>query len=394
MLKSVYIEDIFVDFFEASSAYGIPLQAQDQSAANSFYHVLAAGKELTQNQANFLLKILQKYKTLSLTAGLDYRAELQNPKWKKPFRVLDFSKKIFVEKDEQGIVFICAKFPYQLKKEFDDEFEKNNGYETSSWDYDRKLRKIKLYDTNLIQLYDFVKKHNFEIDETFMIALGEVEEIWQNQEEILPHSTIINGTVYLNNACADATDFWNNKSIGSVGDNLLLAKSMGFPCRGKPTNLIEHIAASSNNLFWIKSTEDFLSMCKSINGKICIVLDRVADSFNWIKEFADNVDLSGIDRSQVRVCFRLNKEDDDGFNSWVSENGFGGKVQDGKFLIFLHKPAKWLFKVQEDVKILVSNNIYPTTNATTGAWYNSHPCVIFLGDIKPSEQRGRKIVEL
>jgi hypothetical protein len=90
----------------------------------------------------------------------------------------------------------------------------------------------------------------------------------------------------------------------------------------------------------------------------------------------------------------LNKEDDDGFNSWVSENGFGGKVQDGKFLIFLHKPAKWLFKVQEDVKILVSNNIYPTTNATTGAWYNSHPCVIFLGDIKPSEQRGRKIVEL
>lgn len=394
MLKSVYIEDIFVDFFEASSAYGIPLQAQDQSAANSFYYVLAGGKELTQNQANFLLKILQKYKTLSLTAGLDYRAELQNPQWKKPFRVLDFSKKIFVEKDEQGIVFICAKFPYQLKKEFDDEFEKNNGYEASSWDHDRKLRKIKLYDTNLIQLYDFVKKHNFEIDETFMIALGEVEEIWQNQEEILPYSETINEKIVIGNCSEETNDWFKSQQTGNILADMLLAKHMGFLWRGKPENLLEKISANPNSQFWIKSTEDFLSMSKQVDGKICIVLDRVADSFNWIKEFANNIDNAGINRSQVKVCFRLNKEDDNGFNSWVSQNEFGGKVQDGKFLIFLHKPAKWLFKVQEDVKILVSNNIYPTTNATTGAWYNSHPCVIFLGDIKPSEQRGRKIVEL
>ena len=78
----------------------------------------------------------------------------------------------------------------------------------------------------------------------------------------------------------------------------------------------------------------------------------------------------------------------------MSDNGFGGKVEEGKILIFNHKPAKWLFKEQENVKLLVTNNLYPATNSIAKDWLSSHPCVIYLGDIKPSELRGQKIVEL
>jgi hypothetical protein len=53
-----------------------------------------------------------------------------------------------------------------------------------------------------------------------------------------------------------------------------------------------------------------------------------------------------------------------------------------------------LFKDEQDVKILVTNNIYPPTNTLAKEWFGSHPCVLYLGDTKPTEQRGQKIVEL
>ena len=53
-----------------------------------------------------------------------------------------------------------------------------------------------------------------------------------------------------------------------------------------------------------------------------------------------------------------------------------------------------MFKDSIDVKMLVTNNIYPPTNTMTKDWFNSHPCVVYLGDTKPTEQRGQKIVEL
>jgi hypothetical protein len=395
MLKSHYIEDIFIEFYETVIVGGINLQAQDESAANSFYHVLQDNKELTQNQANFLLKILQKYKMLVLGSEIDYNHLLDNPKWKKSFRILDFSKKIFVEKDEDGAIWVCAKFPYQLKKQFDDEFSSNHReMDMSTWDPERKLRKMYLYACNLVHLYEFAQHHGFEIDETFMLAIGDVEEIWQNQDEILPHSTIINGTVHLNNACADATDFWNNKSIGSVGDNLLLAKSMGFPYRRKPYTTIEKIASTLSNSFWIKENKQLFDLYNSINGIMCVVLDRTSNRLEWLKEFVEAADHAGVPRADIRVCFRESKGTNTGINTWVKEQGIGGPVDGGSIFIFEFKPAKWLFKEQEHVKLLVTNNLYPATNTITKDWLSSHPCVIYLGDIKPSAQRGHTIVEL
>ena len=391
----MYIEDIFVEFYETVITRGINLQQQDQSAANSFYYVIDGGKELTQNQANFLLKILQKYKMMMLSAGLDYRDALLEPKWKKEFRVLDFSKKVFVEKDTTGAVWVCAKFPYQLKKEFDDEFEeKQHGWSMSTWNHERKLRQLNVYDTNLIQLYEFAIRHNFEIDETFMIALGEVEEIWQNQDQVLPSCNIVGNMVVLENSSDETFAWWEEHFTGNIDSDLLLAKSMGYPYSGKPHTTIEKIAASTKNSFWIKSNKEFFEIYKSVNGKVCVVLDRTADILSWLKEFVADADAAGISRDEIKVCFRETKESNTGINDWIKSNGVGGKVEDGKILIFEYKPAKWLFKEQENVTMLVTNNLYPATNQTTKDWFSSHPCVIYLGDIKPSEQRGQQIVEL
>jgi hypothetical protein len=192
MLPSQYVEDIFLQFYDLAVIDQIVLQPQDHAACSSFYSTIIQGKELTQNQANFILKLLSKYQSSLKKSSLDYTDILQNPQWRTAFRILDLSKKIFVEKDATGTVQVCVKFPYQLKKEFDEEFEDQRSTANKSiWDPERKLRQLSVYDANLIQLYEFALKHKFEIDDTFMIALAEVEEIWQNQEEVLPFSNIV-----------------------------------------------------------------------------------------------------------------------------------------------------------------------------------------------------------
>jgi hypothetical protein len=227
-----------------------------------------------------------------------------------------------------------------------------------------------------------------------MSVIADVEEIWQNAEQVLPFSTAVTNTVFLNNATEDAKTFWNNKAVGSYVDNLLLAKSMGFLLKKTPNNLVEKIASSSDNAFWIKTNNDLFNICKYVSGKVCIILDRTTNTLQWLQTFISDADKSGILREDIKVCFRDTKESKTGINEWIKIAGVGGKVEQGRILIFESKPAKWLFKDEQDVKLLVTNNIYPPTNTLAKEWFSSHPCVLYLGETKPTEQRGQKIVEL
>ena len=388
-----YIEDLFVNFYDHVMMTGIQLQGQDVNACDSFYYTLINNKELTQNQANFVLKLLHKYKSQSANTGLDYSLLLANPQWKNSFRVLDMSRKLWVEETDQGLI-LCLKFPYQLKADFEKRIPQHNVWGASSWDAEKKIRTLSLYEYNPLPVYDFAKDHNFEIDDSFYTILSQVEEVWQNQENIIPQALVLDNKVLLVNSSEETDQWFDEHRTGVVSDDLMLAKSMGYYYKGPVTNKLEQIAATKSNSFWIKYNEDFLSLTKRTSGKICIVLDRTCDEEVWVREFAKSVDRVGIDRKSVRVCFRKSKEEDNDFNQWVNENGFGGKVEDGKIYIFSHKPAKWLFKDSNPATILVTNNLYPATNMIAKDWFNSHPCVVYLGDIKPSELKDQDIVEL
>jgi len=395
MLSSEFAEDVFKEFYNLISQQKISVQGQDFSPIASFHEKIINGNELTKNQANFLVKLLEKYKTISAMAGVDYQLHLQNLKWRREFRVLDLSKKIYVELRENKLE-ICLKFPYQLKKQFEDEID--NGQTTnlhSFWDHEQKVRRLDFYRYNLIALYEFALTHNFEIDDTFMNVLADVEEIWQNSEDIIPRSEITIYGVALKNATETTQQWWEEHRSNDPLKDLLLAKSMGFLYQEKPTNLVEKIASCSENTFWIKNYRDFFALTKLFSGKICVLLDRTtAYTLLWLQNFVEEADNSGILREEIKVCFRNDKELDNGLNDWVKTAGVGGQVESGKILIFDAKPAKWLFKSDIDVTMLATNNIFPPASNLAKDWVRSHPCVIYLGDTKPTELKGQKIVEL
>lgn len=392
MQSSKYIEDIFLEFYDFVHTHGITLQQQDNAPTDSFYNVLITNSKLTEAQSKYILKLLSKYKFLLESRGFVYSNHLESPQWRNQFRVLDTSKKIYVETDSNGAVQVCLKFPFALKKAFDDTFTQLKS--NSTWDPDDQVRKIGLYHCNLVQIGEFVHTHGFEIDNSFLEVLSQVEEIWNNQASVIPKSTINNNSVELINPSDDALLYWNANKSGNVSNDLILAKSMGFLFDKPPSTVIERIASTKPTSYWVKTNEDLLTLCNSIDGRVCIILDRVGRPVDWLTDFIKSVDNCGIDRNTVKVCFRADKNDSSDLNELIKSSGFGGKVEDGKFLIFNHKPAKWLFKETESVKILVSNTLYPSTNAITRDWFNSHPLVIYVGNIKPSEQRNNHIVEL
>jgi hypothetical protein len=394
MTVPYYIEDIFVEFIDIVIYRGnISMQYQDTSAAHSFYQTIAAGGRFTQNQANYVLKILHKYRK-SAKPFLDYEDRLTAPQWKQPFRVLDIAKKVWVELDDEKFPWVCLKFPFVVKEEFDNEhLTWTHKGSAALWDKELKCRKLKLYDYNLMQVYDFVNKHNFEIDDSFMEAIAEIEEIWNDPDDYLKGSSIVNDKVVLINCNEDANEYFEREKTNDVNKDLMLAKRMGYSYQLKPTSTIEKIAASPSNSFWVKTQREFLELAYRVGGKVVIIVDRSESSINWIKQLAETIEACNYDRKDFRICFRSSSKIDSDFNKWVSDNHFGGKIEHAKFLIFQYKVAKWLFKEQNDVTILASNDIVPSTSSTTRAMFSHHPCVLYVGDIKPTSIKDA-IIEL
>ena len=398
MVNSVFIEDLFVEFYDFVSNNGLIVQQQDWPAATSFYSSITSGRLLTRNQGNFLMKLLMKYKGVIAKAGFDYTDRLDDPQWKNDFRVLDLSKKLYVEKDSDGELWICAKFPYSLKDVFNKEVVglTSTVFDSSKWDNEERVRRLRFYDYNLIATYEFAMKHEFEIDDSVMEALGDVEEIWQRSDDIVPMSVIVEDHVELVNAIDDAQNFFNENKSGNVHSDLLLAKAMGFPYIGAPQSRAEKIANSTSKKFWIKTNSDLFALYKDVGGPVAIVLDRGSSSTEWVKTFYQDAISAEVDKNDIRVCFRLNANDDkDGFNQWVKDVGLGGPVDDGKIYIFQQKPPKWLFSKDVPVKIIVTNSLYPLPSNVTQTWIDSHSCVCFVGEIKASRNtKDNRIVEL
>ena len=392
MSKIKNVEELFIEFYEIVQKHNYQLPYFDQNAAYSFYINLLSNKSLTKNQASYILKLLNKYKNYLETEGYDLHSLLQSLPWKKDFRVIDNGKKISIEVDADGVLWLCLQFPFSLKTTFDNDFSDIVG---NHWDHDKKLRKMPLYSVNFLKIEQFVEKHDFEIDTSFLDYKDQIDDIWQNKEFYEPHSVIVDQAVVIKNANDESLEYWRTQYTGKVGNDLLTAREMGyFLKKDRPESMIEKIAASSKNLFWLKDIKEFFGLYKSIDSKICVILDRSSDYFDWLKKFVNTADLHGINRSEIKVCFREDGKPNSQVNQWIRDNSVGGKISDGRIFIFLNSPAKWLYKDLESFKIITTNGLFPFTSKTLQSLLNHHSCVINISETKPSKQREIEIEEL
>jgi hypothetical protein len=298
---------------------------------------------------------------------------------------MDHDEKFLEIKDRE----ILVRFPLFLKESFDRSIT-IRGW----WDRDNRIRKIPIDQAEILKLYDFGQSNNFKISEDFEKVKNQVKEIYDHKKSFEPHSEIKDGEILLINANTTAHQWWMENRTKNIINDLLLVKSMGFLLDQFPNNIEQTIAALDNTQFWIKDINQFIDLIKYTTGIICLIIDRFGESSEWLKTFVECAKNRGIPSSDIKVCFREDQEQNSGLNQWIHDQDLGGPVSEGRLLIFNHKPAKWLFKNEIDVSIIASNSLYPSVDQITKEWIKHHPCVIYLGEIKPSSDLGQKIVEL
>jgi hypothetical protein len=128
-----------------------------------------------------------------------------------------------------------------------------------------------------------------------------------------------------------------------------------------------------------------------------VILDNSDDYIDWLDNFVTAADLNQVPRSEIKVCFREDKTETSQrglLNEWIRKNQVGGKIDSGKIFIFRSRPAKWLFSEKIDVKLVATNSLFPSANHLTQQWMLSKSCLIYLGNIRPSQIKERKIVQL
>lgn len=397
MNNTAFIEDSFLHFYRIAIRNNFDFSAVDFSAVQSFHSIVSNNEQFTQNQAKFLIKILEKYQATCLTYGLDYSHEIKNPQWKKPFRTLDMTKAVWVERDEDNVPWVILKMPFSLKESMEKSVKpKNDYFKSSVWDKERQVRKLKIYNFNLVQINEFVEANNFQRDNSFLEILSEVEQIWQDQEQIVPCSKLRDGKVVLSNAPLEIADWWTENQPDTLEQKLFTAKTMGYPYVPEKVqiSLIERLSMSMSNSFRLKELKKFFEIYKGLNYKVAVMVNKGHEARDWIKKFVEEAKNSNVDTSDIKVCFRLGKEEDHGFNRWIKDTGLGGTIETGKIFIFQNKPPKWLFTGEQDVKIIATNSVYPIPSSITQDWMNCHPCVIYLGDLKISQVKEKSVVEL
>jgi hypothetical protein len=396
MTSVTYVENCFLLFFELVEEKKISLESSDVSPIRNFVNIMSDDRPLTRSQANFVLRLLGKYQSKINHHGIDISDIIQTPLWKNPFREIDNSKSISLESNNNQITYILARFPFSFKDTFFDEFLLKDRSK-AIWDHDVKSQRIKLLDINLINFVECAKKYNFIISGEILDLAERLEEYWANEESLIPHSILLDNAVVLVNASSAVMDFFNAHKKNNIYHDLILAKSMGFFLRKEPTNKIEKISAAEENKFWINSFETLIDILQSSDHfPAVVILDRASDNVSWAQHFISVYEKMNLPISDVKICYRFSNEIDDGrkFNDWVKDLDLGKNLDQGKIFICLHKPPKWMFKDNFDVKIIVTNGIYPNVNSITDSMVESFHTVLFSTDIKPSEKRNKKIVQL
>lgn len=394
MSKIFYIEDVFLEF-SSNIMWDSRIESRDYNIIDNFTSIINSNKSLTRAQGGLLVKTLIKYEALVREIDPNFINLIENPQWRTTFRVLDYTRRATI-KEIDGVLCVLLYFPYGFKKTYEDVFLKTFAPELkNTYSHELTANVLPLYEINLIVLHEFLSQWSFEIDDEFLEILSEVESIWENQENLIYRSRIVENEVKLLNASKETSDFFEKNKTGVLSDDIFLAKEMGYSLLAEDKNqsLFDKVVSSRENQFWTEDYDNFFEITEKISGKIVVIVDRTDDIHTWVEQFIDKGTQYGINKNLFKVCFREDEKDNE-FNLWVNENSLGKDIKNGKFLIFKHKAPKWLFSGEERVRIVVTNMLFPVTHHITQKWIDGHSCVFYLGNVKASQIKGSKIVNL
>lgn len=356
---------------------------RDLKILKNIASLMSGPSYITENQGKLLTKIFnENVNHLSLVIK-DLNFYIQNPTWKRPFRITEKIREVFIENEKNVNLRICIKFS------FDKEIKKvlgilNKKISIHGFGGDNKTQYYSLTEKNIIIIYDLLNPLKFHFSEDFLNLYKKTKNI--DIEPILQKFEFIN---FINDK--ELTDLEQESLILALDQKIRYQYNFtqDFDQNVKKT-LIYKIANRNNNKIYLNSlTTDLTSLIQCLHtlkrSKILFVLDdfRITECLKDIHTIKNTVEELGIEN--VGIYFRFdNKGEGETFNKIISENKFNKRLDNTTQIVGISNG-----KIP---KFLLKNSWYPDAvlsftsslrNNRTDVYCNDCDLIVYYTTMKP-----------
>lgn len=303
-----------------------------------------SSNNLTEKQGNLCIVLLKKYKDKIIQqSGVDITPFLSNPKFKNPFRSINYGKKIKIVDHATYNRVISVEFPY------DDQIlallrQKKSELNFATWNKEEKSWFFSLDEVSIKFLSELVATHGFVPDEEFRDYMEQLTNIENNLEKFTPMAVLegekikfINISSYTPQNSSD--DFLESiffaKKIGiGIWDQAIEAKIADLPVDNAVKSLIKndpgkHFEMALENI-------PLETLTPVINYMLPILV--IVGSGNQLDKLIKNVEFfnsAGIKNDEMSVLFRLPSDTGLNFNNYVRNNNLNSKFSDHTKVVFI-----------------------------------------------------------
>ena len=402
----MYIEEL-IQFVTGSGPWLFKhntfFEGKDATILASFADQIAYGtNQLTEKQGLLALRVLNSHRDQIRAKLSTIDDVLDNPQWKKPFRVISQQKRISIIRQPiegySGPV-IGIEFPYNdqlvdmLRKHNSDMHPLYKG----TWNGDHKKWLFNLTEKNIEWVGVTFLAHGFQADEEFLNLYKSVSDIFEDIETHLPMLVqtdtgfkITNGHKNVpqpdTNNLVEAL-FWAREYGITTWDDAIETRIQN---ESHPViRLILSLPKSNNKHPWVDSavhSVDAFTDLLTYGGPALVVVPGGSE-LTMVRQWAEFAQRLGISKQDMSVMFRLPNDHSD-FNQYVKEQELNGPITDTTRVVFVStKITKPLIKSGIKFNTVINLGYYNYMHFTMSTVVDNARNLVYYSTKAPTIQR-------
>jgi hypothetical protein len=379
-------DNILIDLYSNSPAsiqQTVPVR--DRKILVSLFRQISSGHFLTENQGKLLVKIFKENIDNLKFEDREILSLIESPVWSKPFRQIEYVKKIYLGDGEEKHIII----EFTFNKRIRDQISKmSKDLEGSLMSVGNKKHILPLTEKNILTLVKGLKNFRFEIDEKIQDFYQEISEVLSTKENIFDLKKIENKKL-LDSLYADI-GVENNENHLLLADRKIRYQYQIFS-DFTPTTLTDKIAYRRTSKLYLDKNQvsltDILHSLNDLNRLPVLFIfssHDIKDSIIDLKNMATALESNSI--TDVGIYFRFDNtsEQNKTFNDLVNALKYNSKLDNNTKIVGLanNKLPKFLVKDKWKPKSIISftNNF---KNNKTSVYCDDVDLVIYYHDKAP-----------
>jgi hypothetical protein len=216
-------------------------------------HTLGAGA-LTDRQADLAVKLISKYQRQLASKGIDTEP-MAAPQYRKPLRMIDRSRRCWVDGDH-----MVLKFPYETKmiQQLREMLQQRQGF--AHFVKEEKMWHIALSEFNVNFVVAWAVANQFEISQELSGIMDEILAV--EKQGFAIQLSRINGQLTIENAEQSLLDYLAEQGVELKEENLLrladLGSELGYTVSDSLWEEVDRIAGADISVFIRKSSYELI----------------------------------------------------------------------------------------------------------------------------------------